>query len=178
MWRGAKRRKGWLQGSKERAVGALDLGLEGWVNLRSVIAQRQEKHSEPRQWHEEDAELGRHKAQGGSGGLFIWLEHRGVCRSGRGEAERVGGANLCCLYRRGSVEAEAGRRWGAFLAEMAFMLLARTLRVSCYRRCIQSTQSCVLTREPAECSLCPPLASLLLPRPTPTGASRKRLGFT
>lgn len=158
-------------------MGALDLGLEGWVNLRSVIAQRQEKHSEPRQWHEEDAELGRHKAHGGSGGLFIWLERRGSAGR-RGEAERVGGANLCCLYRRGSVEAEAGCRWRGFLAEMAFMLLARTLRVSCYRRCIQSTQSCVLTWEPAECSLSPPLPSLLLPRPTPTGASRKRLGFT
>lgn len=79
--------------------------------------------------------MGRYKVYGGSGGLFIWLERRGFVGR-RGEVERVGGVNLCCLYRRGSVEVEVGCRWRGFLVEMVFMFLVRILRVFCYRRCI------------------------------------------
>lgn len=67
---------------------ALDLSLEGWIDLRHVTAQCWEKHSEPQQWHEEDIEMGKLKAQGGSNGPLVWLEHRGC--AGQGDTKQGG----------------------------------------------------------------------------------------
>lgn len=85
-------------------MGALDLGLEGWMNSRSITA---ECHSEPCQWHEEDMEVDKSKlGEEAVGHWFDWSTEVVQVRE-REEAGRAWKANMCRINRQGSVEAEA-----------------------------------------------------------------------